>query len=156
MQTRTLPRSSLIAKKRMSGSHDKGDVISRGMVVSDGCNSDVLSSESETGHGYLRRRQSNSKSETSHLSKNMDKSRNQLLGSNHNRSMNSNAKIEVASDSEFRRPLSTCFLKRTTKNCTTIPKQRGATDASDTMSMSDSGLGQLSWRSERYQLDPKL
>ena len=128
----------------MSGSHDKGDVISRGMVVSDGCNSDVLSSESETGHGYLRRRQSNSKSETSHLSKNMDKSRNQLLGSNHNRSMNSNAKIEVASDSEFRRPLSTCFLKRTTKNCTTIPKQRGATDASDTMSMSDSGLGQLS------------
>ena len=144
MQTRTLPRSSLIAKKRMSGSHDKGDVISRGMVVSDGCNSDVLSSESETGHGYLRRRQSNSKSETSHLSKNMDKSRNQLLGSNHNRSMNSNAKIEVASDSEFRRPLSTCFLKRTTKNCTTIPKQRGGTDASDTMSMSDSGLGQLS------------
>ena len=143
MQTRTLPRSSLIAKKRMSGSHDKGDVISRGMVVSDGCNSDVLSSESETGHGYLRRRQSNSKSETS---KNINKSRNQLqlLGSNHNRSMNSNAKIEVASDSEFRRPLSTCFLKRTTKNCTTIPKQRGATDASDTMSMSDSGLGQLS------------
>ena len=148
MQTRTLPRSSLIAKKRMSGSHDKGDVISRGMVVSDGCNSDVLSSESETGHGYLRRRQSNSKSETYHssMAKNMDKSRNQLqlLGSNHNRSMNSNAKIEVASDSEFRRPLSTCFLKRTTKNCTTIPKQRGATDASDTMSMSDSGLGQLS------------
>ena len=143
MQTRTLPRSSLIAKKRMSGSLDKGDVISRGMVVSDGCNSDVLSSESEAGHGYLRRRQSNSKSETS---KNMDKSRNQLqlLGSNHNRSMNSNAKIEVASDSEFRRPLSTCFLKRTTKNCTTIPKQRGVTDASDTMSMSDSGLGQLS------------
>ena len=127
----------------MSGSLDKGDVISRGMVVSDGCNSDVLSSESEAGHGYLRRRQSNSKSETS---KNMDKSRNQLqlLGSNHNRSMNSNAKIEVASDSEFRRPLSTCFLKRTTKNCTTIPKRRGATDASDTMSMSDSGLGQLS------------
>ena len=148
MQTRTLPRSSLIAKKRMSGSHDKGDVISRGMVVSDGCNSDVLSSESETGYGYLRRRQSNSKSETYHSSKakNMDKSRNQLqlLGSNHNRSMNSNAKIEVASDSEFRRPLSTCFLKRTTKNCTIIPKQRGATDASDTMSMSDSGLGQLS------------
>ena len=128
----------------MSGSHDKGDVISRGMVVSDG---DVLSSESETGHGYLRTRQSNSKSETCHLlAKNMDKSRNQLqlLGSNHNRSMNSNAKIEVASDSEFRRPLSTCFLKRTTKNCTTTPKQRGATDASDTMSMSDSGLGQLS------------
>ena len=151
MQTRTLPRSSLIAKKRTSGSHDKGDVISRGMVVSDG---DVLSSESETGHGYLRRRQSNSKSETSHssmavlssgsMAKNMDKSRNQLqlLGSNHNRSMNSNAKIEVASDSEFRRPLSTCFLKRTTKNCTTIPKQRGA--ISDTTSMSDSGLGQLS------------
>ena len=144
MQTLTLPRSSLIAKKRTSGSHDKGGVISRGMVVSDG---DVLSSESETGHGYLRTRQSNSKSETCHLlAKNMDKSRNQLqlLGSNHNRSMNSNAKIEVASDSEFRRPLSTCFLKRTTKNCTTIPKQRGATDASDTMSMSDSGLGQLS------------
>ena len=140
----------------MSGSHDKEDVIRRGMVLSDGCNSDVLSSESETGHGYLRRRQSNSKSETCHssmavlssgsMAKNMDKSRNQLqlLGSNHNRSMNSNAKIEVASDSEFRRPISTCFLKRTTKNCTTIPKQRGATDASDTMSMSDSGLGQLS------------
>ena len=146
MQTRTLPRSSLIAKKRMSGSHDKGDVISRGMVVSDGCNSDVLSSESETGHGYLRRRESNSISVNSSMAKNMDKSRNQLqlLGSNHNRSMNSNAKIEVASDSEFRRPLSTCFLKRNTKNCTTIPKQRGATDASDTMSMSDSGLGQLS------------
>ena len=151
MQTRTLPRSSLIAKKRMSGSLDKGDVISRGMVVSDGCNSDVLSSESEAGHGYLRRRQSNhsnSKGEICHSSmqKNMDKSRNQLqlLGSNHIRSTNSKANIEVASDSEFRRPLSTCFLKRTTKNCTTTPKQRGATDASDTMSMSDSGLGQLS------------
>ena len=148
MQTRTLPRSSLNAKKRMSGSLEKGDVISRGMVVSDGCNSDVLSSESEAGHGYLRRRQSNSKSEIcySSMAKNMDKSRNQLqlLGLNHPRSKNTNANIEVASDSEFRRPLSTCFLKRTTKSCTTTPKQRGATDASDTMSMSDSGLGQLS------------